>query len=227
MKIYVASSWRNPEYPAVVAALRRAGHEVYDFRAANRAFNWAQIDPTWDPANPVLSCQGLHRALASPEAEKAFDHDKAALDWADAGVLVMPCGRSAHLEAGYLRGRGRPVHVLLADQERPDLMHKLAQIHTSLPSILAKLRDEDPALRNARDRVETYEGLVAKWTAHVEGHRRAGRAIMESAGREALANCQAALIQARADLDRNEARLRPVPELAPLEPSPPPRGGGR
>ena len=32
MHIYVASSWRNTYYPDVVAALRNAGHEVYDFR---------------------------------------------------------------------------------------------------------------------------------------------------------------------------------------------------
>ena len=32
MKIYVASSWRNAQQPAVVARLREAGHEVYDFR---------------------------------------------------------------------------------------------------------------------------------------------------------------------------------------------------
>lgn len=31
-KIYVASSWRNPYQPEVVAALRKAGHQVYDFR---------------------------------------------------------------------------------------------------------------------------------------------------------------------------------------------------
>ena len=31
-KIYVASSWRNPFYPDVVETLRKAGHDVYDFR---------------------------------------------------------------------------------------------------------------------------------------------------------------------------------------------------
>ncbi len=31
-KIYVASSWRNKYQPEVVAALRKAGHKVYDFR---------------------------------------------------------------------------------------------------------------------------------------------------------------------------------------------------
>ena len=32
MKVYVASSWNNEVYPEVVKALRRAGHDVYDFR---------------------------------------------------------------------------------------------------------------------------------------------------------------------------------------------------
>ena len=36
-RIYVASSWRDPYQPEVVAALREAGHEVYDFR--NRYLN--------------------------------------------------------------------------------------------------------------------------------------------------------------------------------------------
>ena len=31
-RIYVASSWRNKYQPEVVTALRKAGHEVYDFR---------------------------------------------------------------------------------------------------------------------------------------------------------------------------------------------------
>jgi hypothetical protein len=33
VKIYVASSWRNGQQQDVVARLRAAGHEVYDFRA--------------------------------------------------------------------------------------------------------------------------------------------------------------------------------------------------
>ncbi len=34
MKVYIASSWRNEYQPTVVARLREAGHDVYDFRAA-------------------------------------------------------------------------------------------------------------------------------------------------------------------------------------------------
>jgi len=45
-KIYVASSWRNKYQPEVVAALRKAGHEVYDFRNPDDnpgGFHWADV----------------------------------------------------------------------------------------------------------------------------------------------------------------------------------------
>lgn len=57
-RIYVASSWRNAHQPAVVEALRSAGHEVYDFRrpatggptttaGLDYGFAWSEIDPEW------------------------------------------------------------------------------------------------------------------------------------------------------------------------------------
>ena len=50
MKIYVASSWRNPEQPEVVTALRSLSYEVYDFRNpgdGKSGFGWREIDPNW------------------------------------------------------------------------------------------------------------------------------------------------------------------------------------
>lgn len=48
-RIYVASSWRCTEQPAVVQALRDQGHEVYDFRnpPGKSGFGWSEIDPDW------------------------------------------------------------------------------------------------------------------------------------------------------------------------------------
>jgi hypothetical protein len=50
MKVFVSSSWRNDRQPAVVTALRDAGHEVYDFRNPApdaHGFSWADLDPGW------------------------------------------------------------------------------------------------------------------------------------------------------------------------------------
>ena len=48
-----------------------------------------------------------------------------ALEWADACVLVLPCGRSAHTEAGWMAGRGKKVVVYIPKMEDPELMYKL------------------------------------------------------------------------------------------------------
>lgn len=125
MKIYVATSWRNEAQPGVVRLLRGEGYEVYDFRnpaPGNKGFHWSDIDPDWKNWNP---CK-FANALSHEVAVKGFDYDMRALQEADVVVLVMPCGRSAHLELGYAIGAGKPSAILLSDGE-PELMYKMVE----------------------------------------------------------------------------------------------------
>lgn len=129
MSIYVASSWRNTTHlDEVINRLRADGHEdVYDFRAS-AGFSWEQCDPSWDrnsmqTATPPLRITEL---LRHPAAVKGYGTDLDALDFAQLCVLVMPCGRSAHLELGYAIGRGKPSIVYLPEPCEPELMWKLA-----------------------------------------------------------------------------------------------------
>ncbi|MEW6210619.1 MAG: hypothetical protein AB1631_19805 [Acidobacteriota bacterium] len=134
MKIYVASSWRNEMQPVVVQALRDAGHEVYDFRNPapdNHGFRWLEIDPDWKQWTP----EQFRQALGHPVAVAGFKTDFEALATADKCVLVMPCGRSAHLEAGFAIGAGKPTAILLADGE-PELMYKMAHLCLTLDEIV-------------------------------------------------------------------------------------------
>ena len=131
MKIYLASSWRNLHYPKVLQQLRDTGHEVYDFR--ENGFNWGEIAPGFaEFPNDKWSFQ----MVASEKAREHFARDKAALDACDMLVLLHPCGRSAHLEAGYAIGKGKPVHIILGPEHvEPELMYLLAdhiQIATDL-----------------------------------------------------------------------------------------------
>jgi len=124
MKFYVASSWRNQAQPGVVTLLREAGHEVYDFRNpphGRPGFNWAEIDENWKD----WTAEKYRAALSNPLAEEGFKQDMDGMKWADACVLVLPCGRSAHLEAGWFAGQGKPVFVLTRDGEEPELMAKM------------------------------------------------------------------------------------------------------
>jgi hypothetical protein len=135
MKIYVATSWKNAHQPDVVAFLRGASHEVYDFRhpaPANDGFHWTDVDGTyreWD----------VHRyreALRHPVAVRGFTLDMDALRWCDACVLVLPCGRSAHLEAGWAAGAGKHLVIYIPEYDTPELMYGMAgAIVTTLADI--------------------------------------------------------------------------------------------
>ena len=126
MHIYVASSWRNTYYPEVVQALRDAGHEVYDFRnppTGDPGFHWMDVDPNCMDWTPVE----YQTNLSHPIAERQFKNDIDAMTACDACVLVLPCGRSAHTEAGWFAGQGKSVYVLIPDKDsfEPELMYKL------------------------------------------------------------------------------------------------------
>ena len=133
MKIYVASSWRNERQPFVVEFLRGLGHEVYDFHNptdGDTGFHWSEIDIDWKCWGP----EQLVEALGHDLAVDSFNTDFDAMRWADVCVLVMPCGRSAHLEAGWFIGAGKPTAILLSDGE-PELMYKLAKCVYDRPGL--------------------------------------------------------------------------------------------
>lgn len=124
MKIYVASSWRNTYYPRVLKKLRESGLECYDFRNPNdndKGFSWADISPNWHDWEP----SAWRAALDHDIAEKGFNNDFTAMQNADICVLVMPSGRSAHIEAGWFAGQGKKVYALVQEKAEPDLMYKI------------------------------------------------------------------------------------------------------
>ena len=149
MKIYVASSWRNLLQQGCVQTLRAAGFEVYDFknpREGDHGFSWKQVSEK--PAAEWKN-QDYLKALQHPVAEAGFNSDFDAMKWADCGVLVLPCNRSAHLEAGWFVGIGKPLHILLAEDNEPELMYKMAtSINTSMFELLGSLGVKDAVAHN-------------------------------------------------------------------------------
>ena len=138
-RIYVASSWRNQFYPEVVVRLREAGHEVYDFRNpphGGNGFRWTDVDPGAFDWGFAEYSEGLHHPLA----ERQFKADLDALGWADTCVLVLPSGRSAHTEAGWMAGAGKKVVVYIPEMVEPELMYKLFDaVVGSLDDLIAAL----------------------------------------------------------------------------------------
>ena len=125
--IYVASSWRNPLYDGVVAILTAAQLPFYDFKhpkAGHEGFHWHAIDPQWEHWH----AEDSRAALADPRADEGFTWDMDALKACDTVVLVLPCGRSAHLERGDAIGAGKKTSLFSPPgvHIEPELMDKAA-----------------------------------------------------------------------------------------------------
>jgi nucleoside 2-deoxyribosyltransferase len=117
--IYLIGSLRNAAVPKYGELLRSHGFEVFD--------DWHSAGPEADDylrdhyKNRGL---GYKEAIHSYAAKHIFSFDEHHLDRADIGVLVMPAGKSGHLELGYMVGQGKPGYVLFdAVPDRVDIMY--------------------------------------------------------------------------------------------------------
>lgn len=121
--IYLIGSLRNPEIPLFAGDLRKAGFDVFD--------SWYAAGDKADDAWQAYSDQrGLtfEEALQDHSAQHVFQFDKKFLDRADAAVLLMPAGKSGHLELGYMVGRGKPTAIVIPETPpRYDVMYNFAE----------------------------------------------------------------------------------------------------
>ena len=134
MKVYIASSWKMSEW--VIAwkeGLEKHGHKVDAFcddSDMRFVFHFSEIG---DPAD--LDAISF---LADPRSRRAFEEDKKWLDWADVCLLVLPSGKSAHLEAGYAKGQGKL--LIIWQNEFPkgefDVMYGFADLITESTSVI-------------------------------------------------------------------------------------------
>ena len=139
MKLYIASSWRNQYYPETVERLRAAGFDVYDFRnpPTGDGFKWSMISEDYMEWTPAEYREQLNN---NPLAKQQFRNDVEALESCDACVLVLPCGRSAHTEAGWFAGRGKKVVAYLPEKVEPELMYGLfTDVCDSLDKVIEAL----------------------------------------------------------------------------------------
>ena len=174
-RIYVASSWRNTEQPHIVKQLREVGHAVYDFRnpfSGVPGFAWSEIDPNWQ----AWSARRYRDLLTThPIAARSFVSDLRGMQWADACLLVLPSGRSAHLEAGWFCGQGKRTIILTRDGEEPELMALLAtDICVDMDEVLRVLATMTSLTTLAHD-------LVANWPATQDEQEAAALKALEVA----------------------------------------------
>jgi nucleoside 2-deoxyribosyltransferase len=144
--IYVAGSLRNPNMLDIRDRLTDAlpEHQVFmDWYAAG-----PEADDHW---KAYYQSKGLDylSALKEPASVNVYNFDKKFIDQSDYMVLVLPAGKSGHMELGYQIGRGKHGIILLdgsSSEERWDIMYQFASLVTyDLKEVMKYIMEHDLA----------------------------------------------------------------------------------
>lgn len=119
--LYVIGSLRNANIPKIANYLREGGYDVFDnwYAAGERA------DDAWKDYERGRG-NDYAKALANHSAQHVYSFDRFHLNRAHAAVLVLPAGRSGHLEAGWASA-SKPVFMLLDTDGEPERLDVMTQ----------------------------------------------------------------------------------------------------
>jgi nucleoside 2-deoxyribosyltransferase len=139
LRIYIIGSLRNPQVPEVANRLRAERFEVFD--------DWYAAGPEADDKWREYEQQRGRtyvEALDGAAAKNVFHFDLRNLEKSDAAVLVLPAGKSGHLELGWMAGRGKLTYVLMPEEDvRWDVMYQFAnRVVTSVGGLVGALHSE-------------------------------------------------------------------------------------
>ena len=140
--IYVVGSLRNLTIPEIGNELEKIGWEAFtDWFSAG-----PEADDKWQEHERRRG-RDYRQALKGYHANHVFSFDYHHLNRSCAGLLVLPAGKSCHLELGYLRGQDKPVYVLFQEEPKDgrwDVMYKFAtEVFFSMEEMLKGLKIED------------------------------------------------------------------------------------
>lgn len=135
--IYVIGSLRQDRPAKVANELREAGFEVFDdwhSQGTDADEHWARYEKRRG--------RTYREALAGKAACHAFEFDRRHLEACAGAVMVMPAGKSGHMELGWVLGQGRPGFILLdGEPERYELMVKFATaIVSSVEELVVEMK---------------------------------------------------------------------------------------
>lgn len=135
--VYVIGALKNPAIPVIGRLLRTWGYDAFDewWCCSEDADEW------WQQYAKDRG-QTYKEALASYHAKNVADFDLFHINRAHGALLVMPAGKSAHMELGHFNGQKKPAFVLFdKEPDRYDIMYRLALggVHFDLDSLKAAL----------------------------------------------------------------------------------------
>lgn len=153
--IYLIGSLANGNIPHIGNKLRSKGYIVYD--------HWwgagKDADKSWHEYSKIKGLS-FKEALKDVGAETVFHFDRSRIEMSDICILVMPAGKSGHLELGYASGLEKKTYILYeGEPDRYDVMPQFANqgVYYKLEELINEL-SSDISDRGNRDLLQ--HGLI-------------------------------------------------------------------
>lgn len=165
-RVYLVGSLRNPLVTRIAAQLRTLGLDAFDdWHAAGE-----HADDAWRDYE-IGKGHSFIEALAGVAAQNVFDFDYRNIFMADAVILLLPAGKSGHLEFGYCVHANKPAVILLedSDAERFDVMYLFAgKVTRSVEDAASFIKQQmalSPSMRVEAVRQRRIEQMVKQFYA--------------------------------------------------------------
>lgn len=149
--IFMATSVNNQFALQVAFRLCQAGMTVYSYASSRHKVDWSKLMVEYGPCQEWGS--GLYAELLWHQEEVEYSCLENLNQMRDCKVvlLVHPCGRSAHMEAGIGVGLDKPLVVYIPILDVPDTAHwhaeavcdEMGELIAELQAIIDRVTDDE------------------------------------------------------------------------------------
>ncbi|MEK7620183.1 MAG: hypothetical protein AAB413_03015 [Patescibacteria group bacterium] len=136
MNYFIASRWRNRDIlDPLVEQIRAAGHDVYYFVEKTITKHARELEPE----EYMKRYESIKNWREDPYCKKIYEQDLCGLKECETLLLILPAGKSAHMEAGIAHGLGKRTILVGAVEETESLYLAFDEWYPSIEEFIASL----------------------------------------------------------------------------------------
>ena len=138
---FVASRWRNKDtVTELVDKLRAKGKTVYSFFEAEAEYELKAREHNMSPEEFMEHFENIPDWQNSPMIKEIFDIDMDALKASENVILLLPAGKSAHIEIGAAYGMNKRC-ILIGEQKETESLYMIFdEFHDSIDAFVENVR---------------------------------------------------------------------------------------
>lgn len=138
----VASRWRNRETVVeLVDKLRAKGKTVYSFLEGDGSdYELKDTEQCYEPEEFMKVFENIPNWQTDPGVREIFEVDMQAFKNSDGLILLLPAGKSSHIEAGVAYGLGKRLIVIGQQPETESLYLIFDQFYDTIDQFIDSLQ---------------------------------------------------------------------------------------